>query len=108
MKCEWCSDPFASAAREEKEGRVGRRGRKKEWRERRDSRRWWGGEEGVTKLRRRGRLLMFEAEERRSLPRVFISATPYRPFLFLFFFVLFGAMVAHDGSSRLSRQLKVC
>jgi len=83
---------------------LGRRGRKKEWRERRDSRTWCGGEEGERNVRRRGRLLMCEAEERSWFPRVFSSATPYRPF----FFFLGGsthAMVRHRRGTAAAQGL---
>lgn len=76
-----------------------------------DSMRSRGGEEGETKVRRRGRLLMCDADESNCSPRVLISATPFRDvFVFVFFFFFMDgsmdAMVLPSGSSS-SEQCKV-
>nr|GLL42478.1 hypothetical protein Itr_chr12CG21780 [Ipomoea trifida]GMD66650.1 hypothetical protein Iba_chr12cCG17040 [Ipomoea batatas]GMD68822.1 hypothetical protein Iba_chr12dCG12940 [Ipomoea batatas] len=56
------------------------RGVKKAWRESSASRAYWGAEEGLTKVRRTGRLLMCALEDKSLFPRVFSSANVFAPF----------------------------
>lgn len=97
-------DALEAEGLEEEEGRSGKRGVKKAWRERRDSRTNWGGEVGETKERSLGRLLTWALEERRSWPRVLRSES----FVLLCFCFCFlermEAMVAAAGKVKVRRE----
>lgn len=75
---------------------------KKDWRERMVSRMWWGGDDGETKVRRRGRLLMWALEERSWFPRVLRSERVYFS-LFFCFFDKMEAMAAAE-KTKLNRE----